>query len=109
MRKKLDTWESLYQSALAEINQIHDTRDELDRKSADFLKVDIETALTFSRIALQSNDPDRKQRNRKNARKGYDTILRFLPKVPLETEDRDYLSTQMQELKANLQNLGEEF
>jgi hypothetical protein len=88
---------------------IRASRDELNQRSADFLKVDVETALTFSTIAMQTYDPARKQRNRKNARKGYDTILRFMSKVPLGEEDAHYLSGRLQQLKSNLQNLGEVF
>jgi hypothetical protein len=88
---------------------IRASRDELNQKSVDFLKVDVETALTFSKIAIESFDPAKKKRNRKNARKGYDTILRFMSKVSMEDEDTDYLSDRLRELKSNLQNLGEVF
>jgi hypothetical protein len=44
-----------------------------------------------------------------NARKGYDTIVRFMTKVPLAEEDVRYLSDHLQQLKSNLQNLGEVF
>jgi hypothetical protein len=107
--KEQDTWEGLYKAARATMDQIHATRNELNQKSADFLKVDIETALTFSNLALQTYDPIRKRRNRVNARKGYDTIVRFMAKVPLVEEDVRYLSNKLEQLKSNLQILGEVF
>jgi hypothetical protein len=104
-----ETWENLYRETREAMDGVRASRDELNQKSADFLKVDVETALTFSEIAIQTFDPAKKQRNRKHARKGYDTILRFMSKVSLGDEDTDFLAERMQELKSNLQNLGEVF
>jgi hypothetical protein len=99
----------LYQSTRAALDGIRTTQAEMNQKSADFLKIDVETALIFSKIALESYDSAKKQRNRKNARKGYDTILRLKQKVVLGEDDVRYLSGQLQQLKSNLQSLGEVF
>jgi hypothetical protein len=109
LRRERETWEGLYKEAREAMDQVHATRNEMDQKSADFLKVDVVTALTFSKIAMETFDTVKKQRNRKNARRGYDTIVRLMHKVPLAEEDVRYLSDHLQQLKSNLQNLGEVF
>lgn len=82
----------------------------VNRAGADFLKIDVQTALTFSGIALQSNsDEDKRRRNRKSARRGYDTILRLLQKVQLTAGEARSISHNMTRLKSELQQLGETF
>jgi hypothetical protein len=83
---------------------------ELNRTSTDFLKVDLETALTFSGIALQSNnDEGKRRRNRINARRGYDMILHLARKVSLSQDDAEVMSHKLKRLKSELQSLGETF
>jgi hypothetical protein len=92
------------------LNQFLAANAELDRTRIDFLKVDIETALTFSGIALQSeNNLEKRRRNQENARRGYDTIQRLLKKVPLNPADSRMLSRNLKRLKSELQDLGETF
>jgi hypothetical protein len=79
----------------------------LNRASAEFLKIDVETALTFSKIAQQSQDSWKKQRNRDNARHGYDTILRLIDKVSLTHDEAQFLSEKLAELRSELLKLGE--
>ena len=55
----------------------------LNRTSADFLKADLETLLIFTRSALNTDNGEKRTRNRQIARKGYDTILRLIGKVNL--------------------------
>jgi hypothetical protein len=88
---------------LAASNQLRHT-------GIEFLKIDVETALTFSSVALQSNDDAAKRkRNRENARRGYDTILHLLKKVALDTEDAEFMSSRLRRLKSELERLGETF
>jgi hypothetical protein len=83
---------------------------QLNRTSTDFLKVDLETALTFSSIALQSlDDPIKRQRNRRNARRGYDVIVRLMVRVSLTEDDARHIDLNLQRLKRELQQLGETF
>jgi hypothetical protein len=91
------------------MDQILANAGELNKTSAAFLKTDVETALTFSAIALKTNEPNKKQRNQKNARKGYDSIVRFMGRMPISTEDGEFLSSKLQRLKTELQMLGETF
>jgi hypothetical protein len=90
------------------MDQILANARELSRTSTDFLKADVETALTFVRIARQSKGDDpKRRRNQKNARRGYETILRFINRVTLDVSDADHMSRKLQLLKAELQELGE--
>lgn len=92
------------------MDEILSSAAQLNRTSIDFLKIDLQTALTFSQIALQSNaDAEKRRRNRKNARKGYDTIVRLAEKVSLSDRDGRYISRNLERLKSELQQLGEIF
>ena len=85
------------------------TRQSFNRVTTDFLKVDIRTALTFTRIASQSEDPVTKWRNRRFARNAYDTVLRLLAKVELSESDARILADRVKRLKSELRELGETF
>lgn len=83
--------------------------EQFNRVGADFLKADVATALTFSETALDSDDPGKKQRNQRSARKAYDTIVRMAKKITLHEKDASELKHALQQLKANLLRLGETF
>jgi len=83
------------------------TRNRLNRASADFLKVDVQTALTFTGIALQATDPVKRQRNQRSARNAYDTVLRLIGKVQLSESDARVLGSNLERLKSELRELGE--
>lgn len=81
----------------------------LNRATVDFLKVDVETALTFSGIALQTDNSVKKERNQRSARKAYDSVLKLAEKVDLTDQDVQTLSRNLARLKSELQTLGEVF
>jgi hypothetical protein len=81
----------------------------LNRASVNFLKIDVATALTFSEIALQTPDSEKQRRNRRSARKAYDTVLRLMGRVSLTKDDAQSLSRNLQRLKSELVRLGETF
>ena len=83
------------------------TRKRLNRANSDFLKVDVQTALTFTGIALQTTDPVKRQRNQRSARKAYDTVLRLMGKVQLSESDARTLGSGLERLKSELRELGE--
>jgi hypothetical protein len=91
------------------LQDILDTRSESNQVSIDFLKIDLQTALTFSALALQSPEGEKKSRNQHNARRGYDTILRLIEKVYLSDSDAKSLGGQLLRLKSELEQLGEIF
>ena len=74
----------------------------------EFLRAEALTGLTFSKIALGSNDQEKTERNRANARKAYDSLLHFLPRVSDKSEIWEEIRARVAELKSNLQQLGEE-
>jgi len=75
-----------------------------------FLLVEIDTGLTFARIAhaAQGSSARKFERNLKNARKAYDSALRFRRTSVLEPEQKTAVDTKLEELKTALQGLGEE-
>lgn len=87
--------------------EIFESGAELNATSVSFLKIDLDTALTFAEIALQAKDGDKRERNRHNARVGYDTVLRLLPKVSPTHGDAKVLTEKLRLLKADLVKLGE--
>ena len=73
----------------------------------EFVKVELKTGLTFSNIALQAKDATKISRNTMNARKAYDTLLRFLDRSALSDQDLADVEKSLAKLKANLLLLGE--
>ena len=71
-----------------------------------FLLTELGTAETFAEIASESEDGEKTARNRQNARKAYDTLLRFMPL--LSPEDSSNLLEKLNSLKSKLIELGEE-
>jgi hypothetical protein len=80
---------------------------EMNRAGCDFLKVDVATALTLAQTALSTDDPVKKRRNRKSARKAYDTVIRIAKKIALTDQDAKYLEKGLKRLRAELTQLGE--
>ena len=75
--------------------------------SADFLRIDVETALTFTGLALTTDNQEKKKRNRKNARKAYNTVLHLLPRVTFTPSGQARLQDMLARLKKELVQLGE--
>jgi hypothetical protein len=73
-----------------------------------FLRAELQTGLTLARIALDSPRRDTILRNRANARKAYDVLLRFIPKVSLTPDEAKEINSGVQELGSKLRQLGEE-
>jgi hypothetical protein len=91
------------------VDELLATRDRMNRARADFLKVDLETALTFVKIAHTTDDEFRKERNCRAARKAYETVVRLQKKVDLTTNDGLALKRGLDRLKSELERLGETF
>ena len=82
---------------------------EFNRTKLNFLKIDVETGLTFTGLALQTPDSTKKQRNLRSARKAYDTITGLIDRVDLSNDDAQILARKLKRLKSELQDLGEDF
>jgi len=90
-------------------DQLLAIRSRFNRVGADFLKVDLDTALTFAAIASESRDPEKKQRNRRSARKAYDTVVRLRAKMDLSGSDARIIAAGLERLRWELAQLGETF
>ena len=89
---------------------ISDLASELNQNGVEFLKTDVDTGLTFASIALDAgNDLAKKERNRANARKAYDTVVAWSRRLALAESDAHQLEDKLAKLKTALCNLGEEF
>ena len=75
---------------------------------AGFLRAELQTGLTLANIALETTRRQATARNRANARKAYDAILRFFPKVNLSAGETEEITSSLEQLKSKLQRLGEE-
>lgn len=73
-----------------------------------FLRAEIETGLTLVRIARSAKRADKRNRNLLNARKAYDTVLRFIPAVILTTSQSKEIRNRLERLKKELHTLGED-
>lgn len=98
-----------YPAVRPTVDQLITTQKQFRRVSADFLKADLETALTFCQIARNTDSEARQQRNRRSARKAYDTISRLLAKTEVSDADARFLKQNMKRLKSQLKGLGEVF
>jgi len=74
-----------------------------------FLQVEIQTGLTFARIAQTTNPdmPSRFERNVKNARRAYDSAMEFRRRIVLDGEQKVTVDAGLTRLKTLLQALGE--
>ena len=79
----------------------------VNRAGVDFLKLDLEVGLTFSHMALETQDSEKRARTRRAARRAYDTVLKLSEKVPLTNQDAESLARNLLRLKCDLALLGE--
>jgi hypothetical protein len=85
------------------------SRNALNAASVNFLKIEVETGLTLSNMALHAGEPIKRQRTTRSARKAYDTIVRLIDGVTLSQDDSEFLTRHMRRLKSELLELGELF
>jgi hypothetical protein len=98
-----------HQMTWAKLDELLSIRAETNRVRADFLKTDLQTALTFVKIAHQTEDDLRRIRSKAAARKAYDTVVNLLPKIPLTAEDNRLVKQTLKRLQLQLKALGETF
>lgn len=74
----------------------------------EFLRVELHTGLMFARIARQARYQEKRDRNCAQARRAYDALLRFMPKLPNgKFVGSDEMTRGLGQLKSELQQLGE--
>jgi hypothetical protein len=91
------------------LDELLSIRDQTNRVRADFLKTDLQTALTFVKIARQTHNDFRRLRSRAAARKAYDTIVSLTPKVLLTAKDSRLINRKLRRLQLELKALDEAF
>ena len=80
-----------------------------NRASVDFLFTDCDLAMTFLDVAGTTAIPETAQRNRQNARKAYNAILRAIPKLVLSAAERQSIENKLSALRTRLETAGEQF
>lgn len=68
---------------------------------------DLDLALTFLEVARVSTDPATRRRNRENARKVYETVLHFRPRLVTTGEEKRGIEQKLGMLKNALEHAGE--
>ena len=75
--------------------------------AVDFLRTELRTGLTLTRLAFRASQPDKSSRTRAHARRAYDTVVRFTPKVSLSPDETKEVKTKLERLRSELKLLGE--
>jgi hypothetical protein len=87
-----------------------DLREDLNRNSYQLLRVDIDAALTFARIAAAAEaGSEKRTRNKSNARNAYDSIQHLRKNVPMTEQQERELEVRVAELRGALKILGDSF
>jgi len=70
-----------------------------------FLFTDLRTALTFADMALQK-DAQSRERHTQEARKAYETIMRYLPRVRMNRDETKEMEEGLSRLQGKLRAVG---
>lgn len=82
--------------------------DDLNRTGANFLLTDLDLAMTFLDVAATSRSEEVRQRNRRNARRAYDSVLALSSKLTLNEAETQTINARVLALKNRLQAMGED-
>lgn len=83
-------------------------RGKLRKAGANFVQIELEASLTFAEAALTAgSDVAKRERDRANARKGYDTLQRFSRQFPVPPSAERRFYEKLRQLKGALESLGE--
>ena len=96
-----------YAAAKPTVDELLASRERMNRVSVEFIKTDLETALIFAKSAAQAQHHLRKRHNISTARRASETGLGFLHKVDLTAEDGWIVKQGLDQLRSELQKLGE--
>lgn len=80
---------------------------ELHSASVRFLNTEADVGLNLARIAAESHDASKTERNRRRAREAYDTVLKYLGPAALTSEELESIQEKMSILRDLLNSLGE--
>jgi hypothetical protein len=86
---------------------LSERRNDYHQSGFQFINAELDTGLTFLRIALGAKGRNKIERNRMNARKAYDSALHFLPSTSLSAEEARMIKEKIASLESGLVKLGE--
>ena len=89
-------------------SQMLDTSDG-QSKTISSLTSEADAALMFTSMASFERSPATRVDYLKNARRRYDTVLRYVQRASLSADEREALGGQLAAIKAKLEALGERF
>lgn len=82
-------------------------RMELDQTRIDFVKIDLDTALTMVEIARGAAiGSEKRARNMENARRAYKTVVKFREQIPRSSQELKEIGEKLEILKRALTRLG---
>jgi len=81
-------------------------REESNKVGAEFLVIELDTALTFLDVAETTTSEESRIRNRKNAEVAYKTALRMAPRVMLVAPQKEAVNERIAKIKSRLEKLG---
>jgi hypothetical protein len=84
-------------------------RERANQNGIDFLFIDLDLADTFMDVAEASQSEETARRNHRNARKAYEAVMRLLPKLRPDLQERQDLNRKLGLLKSRLQAIGQRF
>ncbi len=74
------------------------------------LMADLAAGLAFAKIASERTaDSTKRERNRRNARKAYDSVVKFAKRASLASTEERALNDGLAKLKSALEQLGDTF
>jgi hypothetical protein len=76
---------------------------ESQQLSVQFLKIELQAALTFTGVAESSTNPVHIEQGRRNAAEAYNTIQKLLPKVQPSEQDKRWIEHKLNELEQVLE------
>jgi hypothetical protein len=71
----------------------------------DFMRIELELADTFCKLALESHSPEKARRHKLNARRALDGAFHALIKVHMNKEEMESIVTRIEGVKALLESL----
>ena len=81
----------------------------ISHNAFEFLLTDLDTGLTFMDVADSTRNMAVRRRNHANARRAYDSVVRFMRNLSLDDTQRKALAERLALLKSRLENVGESF
>lgn len=84
-----------------------ESMEQLNAYKVELIRANLETALSFARLALQSEDQDEMNRHRQNACDSYEEALHSLRTTTLTHIEFESIRTKMAHLESVFMELGE--